>query len=75
MSRDTVPVEPFREAFLASGRSAADVARSMGCYSTRLRRMLGLVPDTSGYTNQRVSYANAVRLCDALGLDYVEMGV
>ena len=75
MGLDTVPVEPFREAFLASGRPGRAVALAMGCDSTRLRRMLGLVPDTTGYTNQRVSYANAVRLCDALGLDYVEMGV
>lgn len=73
-----VPVAPLREAFLASGHTAADVARELGWWThgigdgSRVRRTLGLVPTTNGAG--RRSYRTFVdaetveRIADALGL-------
>lgn len=58
-----VPVAPLREAFLASDKSASEVASAMGWRCTnrrreyadgsRVKRTLGLLPDVHGATGQR----------------------
>ena len=71
--------------------SRTELARALGWYrepssgNQRSHRYHGLVPDTgrvtrvlglkSGHPKRQVSYDNAVRLCRALHLDPVDVGV
>jgi hypothetical protein len=86
---DEVPVEPFRARFLelycrgdltANGLAAhlGLVRRRRGCGSdadgTAVKRMLGL-KEHRGRRRTTVPYDLAVRLADALGLDYTGCGV
>jgi hypothetical protein len=71
----------LREAFLASGFSASEVARRMGWWSgrsgdaSRVRRTLGLTSDCPGgrhyprtYWRHMVDWDTAIQLGDVLGL-------
>lgn len=74
MSRGVVEVAPLRDAFLRSGRSAAEVATALdwrrlkrpGFDGHRVRRYL---------SRERCDYATAVRLAEAIGVDPFEVGV
>jgi hypothetical protein len=81
-----IPVGPFREAFESSEMTLADVARRLDWYDSRgdadgsrLSRVLGLRPQQNNSRTPRkrewLSYDNAERLCDALGLDYWQVGL
>lgn len=65
-----VPNDRLREAFLASGRSAADVARSLGWDSgkgadtSRVRRTLGINRSTSTPSRGQGRYHSRRRLID-----------
>jgi hypothetical protein len=85
-SRGSVPLAPFREAFLASKLTLSEMARRMGYERPkpnvdRMRRTLGLRPDSSSRDGvrskprQTVTYHTAVKLADALELDYTDMGI
>jgi hypothetical protein len=79
-----VPVAPVREAFLASGRTAVDVARRAGWMYTRssgltvadgslVKRSLGLLDDSSGGTGRRsrrkvMDAEMAATLAEAIGV-------
>jgi transcriptional regulator with XRE-family HTH domain len=83
---DRVPVAPFRERFerLAEREelTLAELASRMGWINARRgtpdiqrsQRVLGLVQHGKSY-RQYVDYELAIRLCDALDLDYFEAGV
>lgn len=83
-----VSLHPFREAFVRSGRTIADVAAAMECDESYVRRLMGhskryhtRVLKRSGETRHyvieqtRVSYETGVRLMQALGLDPFEVGL
>ena len=75
----------LREAFLASGKTAADVARRLGWDSgngadtSRVRRKLGLLPERSG-SNGRKSFTRhidaetAALMAEAIGVMPWEVG-
>lgn len=86
---ERVQNEVFRERYHQLERRGeivlAEVAERMGFVTTdkkgrrkpdssRVARMLGLAKDGDNY-RKSVSYDNAVALCDALHLDYTEVGV
>ncbi len=88
----SVPVEPFKEAYIRSGVSKMELARRMGYlrqprpnkYVTtsgevRLYPRKGRVGDTSPIrrilSQKTMNYKTAVRMADALCLDYVDMGI
>ena len=81
MWRDQLPLDPFRDAFLRSGMTISEFARRMGYVRTvpnidQARRALGLRVDADReQPRQRVSYQQAVKMCDALELDYTDMDV
>lgn len=67
------------------GLSLSDVADRVGWYSTngkgvirpdtsRVSRMLGLAVDGGKY-REYMSYENAVKLCDALHMEYTDIGI
>ena len=76
---------PLREAFLASGLDAADVAREAGFIDTRksaadrsrLRRVLGLARWADGHGNQgiqaRISVENARRVAQAIDVELEDL--
>jgi hypothetical protein len=83
---DNVPLEPFQRAFAESGMTVSELARRLDFVHTvpnidRTRRLLGLRPDTDSRVGKRkrprsrITYRNAVKLADALGLDYTDVGV
>ena len=86
MSKASIPIEPFRERYLQlveQGELVTVIATRAG-YSRvvadtqRLRRDLGLRPDrTNGheYYRQNVTDDVALRLCEALRLDPVDVGL
>jgi hypothetical protein len=68
-----VPVAPLREAFLRSGLTATEVARAAGWVRhqadcARVARSLGLRG-----SQEFVTYANALVLADAIGVDPVDV--
>lgn len=82
-NRELVPNTHIREAFERSGMSISDFARAMGFVRTvphvqRARKLLGIEPDYSGRgrrarPRERMDYTNAVRACEALNLDPVDL--
>ncbi len=78
-----VPIDALKKAFERSGMTKVELATKMGWMRPnidRVNRTLGYRPDsnTRGVRRQPrtyVSYAMAVRLCDALGADPVDVGV
>jgi hypothetical protein len=82
-----VSVEPLREAFLASGRSAYEVALALGWTrlrdgrrhpdSERVKRQLGITPYPLARgrmaIRQRCTYARAVEMAEAIGVDPVDV--
>lgn len=82
-----VDVAPLREAFLASGKSAADVALDLGWFrhskgcghlgdGSRVRRRLGITRQwTRGKARyqERCSYEMASQLARAIGVDPVDV--
>ena len=81
MWRDQLPLDPFRDAFLRSGMTISEFARRMGYLRTvpnidQARRALGLRVDADReQPRRRVTYSQAVKMCDALELDYTDMDV
>jgi len=81
MWRDQLPLDPFRDAFLRSGMTISEFARRMGYVRTvpnidQARRALGLRVDADReQPRRRVTYSQAVKMCDALELDYTDMDV
>lgn len=86
--RSCVPNDALREAFLASERSASDLARDLGYYRSMrgrqtadeapVRRALGLRTYKSNgrvFRQRFMRYDTAVRYCEALGLDPVDVGL
>ncbi len=85
---DRIDVAPFREAFERSDISLRTVAERCGWMRSatergrtvrrgddgRARRVLGMMPDHGGYQRQ-MTYEMAVRLCRAMDLEPVDMGV
>jgi hypothetical protein len=84
------PVDPLREAFLASGLTFSHIARQCGWVryqrgleigdATRVARLLGLrdYKPGPGYprrVRERISYENATRLAEAIGVDPYEVGL
>ena len=75
-------VEPFRRAFLASGMSLTDVARKAGWMrpdQPRAGQALGLHKSKikgrrRGY-RKKLCHGTAVALCEALGVDPVDVGL
>jgi hypothetical protein len=73
-----VPNDRLREAFLASDRTAADVARSLGWNSghgadtSRVRRTLGLLDDINGrgdHTRRRlIDWETGSLIAEAIGV-------
>lgn len=43
--------------------------------TTRVARVLGILPDQSGKLRIRISYENAARFCRALHIDPIDIGV
>jgi len=81
-----VPVAPLREAFLRSGRTAVEVARSLDWYDKgrpdgyRVKRALGIKPSPFGKGYglkciQSTSYDRALRIAYAIGVDPVDVGL
>jgi hypothetical protein len=84
-----VPVDPFQEAFRRSGLSANELAERLGFRrytpgtgkgdGIRVLRILGLRAHHHHRgqvtCNRTVPYETAVRLADAMGVDYHEVGV
>jgi hypothetical protein len=79
----------MRDAFLASGASAPDLARRLGwgyekdqAYwapdSSRVKRILGINPDSNGngdrYFRKDMDADIAVRMCEALGIPPEDVG-
>jgi hypothetical protein len=83
---DAVPVDPFRERFALlserDGLTLNELAHRLGFTrkrgtegdTARVGRMLGLTPD-QGRLREHVTHDNAVKLCDALHIDYFEVGL
>lgn len=79
-----IPNAPLREAFLASGLSASEVARRVGWSkdgwvdASRVRRTLGLTDDrgVKGYRSRRAMIAaeTAANLAEAIGVMPWEVG-
>jgi hypothetical protein len=87
-ARRCVPNDALREAFLASDRTASDLARSLGYFrivkgrqvadDAPVRRALGLRTYRRKGREMRqrfMHYDTAVRFCEALGLDPVDVGL
>jgi len=82
--RDTVPVEPIREALARLGVPNKTLARRLGIDARSVRRLMG-APDwkVSPVTGERlgpyfqrgVLYDRAVLICDRAGIDYTEVGI
>lgn len=81
-----VPNEPLRERYARLAAQQEDIAEvvALRCGwlrgqrhpdTQRVRRTLGLDADSAQRVRKTVSYENAVRLADALGLDPFEAGV
>jgi transposase-like protein len=79
-----VDIAQFRDAYLRSGMKISELARRLGYMRTiphvqKARKAIGLEPDRSGSgrvgLRKSVTYKQAVKLCDALGLDYTDVGV
>jgi hypothetical protein len=84
-----VDLAPLREAFLRSGLTAGDVARTLGWTRTnygrrvndsgRVKRYLGISPCQGGgqapRLRERCSYKTAVMLAEAIGVDPVDVGL
>lgn len=84
IATDRVPCAPLAEAFKQSGFTAAEVADRMGWKrdrwsATRVTRALGLARRKGGtsrwYFRQQMPYEEAVRFCEVLGVDPVEVGL
>lgn len=83
--RELVPNAPLREAFLRSSMTISDFARGMGYVHTvphcqRARKLLGLEVDHGGRgrrrtARERIDYATALKACEVLGLDPVDVGL
>jgi hypothetical protein len=90
VAKALIPNQPFRERFKLleerEGLTLAEVAYRVGWVakdsrngnekpdSSRVARTLGMVQE-NGRSRDAVSYDNAVLLCDALHIDYWEVGV
>lgn len=83
---EKVDVEPLAEAFLRSGMTGGEVARVLGWKhsngrwdGTRVKRALGLVKQQSGdgyvFRSRQMYYDTALRICTALNLDPVDVGL
>lgn len=81
-----IDLAPLREAFHASGRTLADIARTLGWSlhgrpdSGRVSRALGIRPYNPGRGQPNrlraaCSYEMAVRLAEAIGADPYEVGL
>lgn len=86
-----VDLTPLREAFLASGRSAVEVAGALGWIhqgattvkgrdGRRVLRALGIRPYSRGHGRgmvyqQTCSYKRAILLAEAIGVDPVDVGL
>ena len=66
---------PFADAFQRAGLSINELARRLGTSDAAARRTLALAPETTGKYRTSIGYETAVKLCRALGLDPVEVGV
>lgn len=86
--RRDVPNAPFQARFYelqAQGERPADIARRLGWYDhgrpdgPRVKRVLGLRPNGRGTKGPairtHITYRNALRLADAMGLDPWEIGL
>jgi transcriptional regulator with XRE-family HTH domain len=82
---ELIPVDPFKRRFKEleerENLTLAEVAGRLGWLSkkgvpdtTRIARMLGLTPE-QGTFRSNISYDNACKLCRALHIDYVDVGV
>ncbi len=83
-TRDLVSNAPIREAWERWGMTISEFARRMGFVThrphvQRARKLLGLAPDHRGRgpgnRREHMDYANALRACEALGLDPVDLGL
>jgi len=75
-----VPVAPLRKALLESGVSTSELARRLGWVrpdSSRVARQLGILSnvDSTGrsYVRETTSYERALEICEALGIDPVDV--
>jgi hypothetical protein len=71
-----VPNSPFREVVRERGLGVRGLGTLVGMDARHLGRALGMYPEpgTSRY-RESLRYETAVKLADALGLDYVDCGV
>lgn len=79
---DRWPVDDIRSALQSSGLSLSLICRRLGWVSregkaetAKLSRVVGLTPQTSGYTNRNMHYDNAVAIARALDRDPVDLGL
>jgi len=75
-----VPVAPLRQALLDSGVTTSELARRLGWVrpdTVRVARQLGILPNIDGtgrsYTRETTSYERALEICEALGIDPVDV--
>lgn len=75
-----IPVEKVREAFERSGLSKCELARRMGWMKVvpnihRVSQALGQERDSTGKKRQRLTYALAARLVEAMGVSPFDVGI
>jgi hypothetical protein len=89
--RDAVAVAPLRDYYLRGVErgefTAVDIAQRLGWVSrngygdsTRVQRALGVMPESNGRSRQprfreHMRYDMAAKLCRALGMDPVDVGI
>jgi len=79
--RREVPIAPLREAFLRSDTSVQELARRLGWMRPdgyRVQRQLGIRPGSNGHgyparERETMSYERALEICEALGIDPVDV--
>jgi DNA-binding transcriptional MerR regulator len=61
------------------GTSLTDIAKACDWYKTpdtlKVATRLGISPDSKGQLKEQIAYKDAVILCQALDIDYTEIGV
>jgi hypothetical protein len=74
------PVAPLREAFLASGKTAPEVATAVGWFckgdqgdGSRVKRTLGISPESDGRCHETADYDTLWLLADAIGVQAWEV--
>lgn len=85
MSSDLVRTDAFKKAFLESGLTARELAEELGWYTKphpdgqRVRQALGLVVEHrkggGSKFRERVHKELALQLCEALGVDPIDVGL